>query len=158
MWAELYRCIPTFKRCSQTSQENTCIRDSANLEKFPRTSFWTTASGFSFSETATGVVLWKNMFLKISQSVQENTCGLQNFQEHHFYRTLLDDCFWTAAPCNFTKTEHCQQNLENFRWILSIQKLSNLRSTVQVSYRLKFRRLKVTKFLKNFVTSNRQNF
>ena len=53
----------------------------------------TAASSFSFSEAATGGVVWKKVFLKISQNSKENTCGLQTFQEHLFYRTLLDDCF-----------------------------------------------------------------
>ena len=55
---------------------------------------WTTASAFNFSEAATGGVLWKKVFLKILQNSQENTCGLKSFQEHLFYRTPLDDCFW----------------------------------------------------------------
>ena len=107
------------ERSSQDSQENTCIRDSylielqtwkavkkrlwhkcfpVNLVKFLREPFftehlWTTASAFSFSEAATRGVLEKKVFLRISQNSQENTCGLQNFQEHLFYRTPLDDCF-----------------------------------------------------------------
>ena len=36
----------------------------------------TTASTFSFTEAATGGVLWKKVFLKISKNLQENTCGL----------------------------------------------------------------------------------
>ena len=50
-------------------------------------------SAFSFSEAATGGVLWKKVFLKISQNSQENTFGLRNFQKHLFYRTPLDSCF-----------------------------------------------------------------
>ena len=42
----------------------------------------TTASTFSFTEAATGGVLWNKVFLKISKNLQENTCGLQNIQEH----------------------------------------------------------------------------
>ena len=58
------------------------------------------------------------MFLDISQNSQENTCTrvsfliklkrdsgtvvflwiLRNFQEHFFYRTLLDDCFQNSSP------------------------------------------------------------
>ena len=53
-----------------------------------------TASAFCFSEAATRGVLWKKMFLKISKNSQENISGLRNFQEHLFYRTPLDDCFW----------------------------------------------------------------
>ena len=49
----------------------------------------TTASAFSFSEAATGGFLWKTVFLKISQNLQENTYGLRNFQEHLSYRTPL---------------------------------------------------------------------
>ena len=49
----------------------------------------TTGSAFSFSEK-----LGKNVFLKISQSSQENTCDLRNFQEHLFYGTPMNDCFW----------------------------------------------------------------
>ena len=55
----------------------------------------------------------KKVFLEILQISQENTCVrvpvkkgtlaqvslwiLRNFQEHLFYRTPLDDCFWDAA-------------------------------------------------------------
>ena len=53
----------------------------------------TTASAFSSSEAATGGVLGKKVFLKISQNSQENTCGLLNFQKHLFYRTPLHDFF-----------------------------------------------------------------
>ena len=52
-----------------------------------------TASAFNFSEAATGGVLWKKVFLKISENSQENTFGLRNFQKRFFYRTPLDDCF-----------------------------------------------------------------
>ena len=48
-----------------------------------------TASAFSFSEAANGGILWKKVFLKILQNLQENTCGLRNFQEHLSYRTPL---------------------------------------------------------------------
>ena len=54
----------------------------------------TTASAFSFSEAATKDVLWKKMFLKISQNWQENTFGLRNFKKHLFYRTPLDHHLW----------------------------------------------------------------
>ena len=60
----------------------------------------TTASAFSFSESATGGVLWKKVFLQILQNSQKNTCGLLNFQEQLFFRApflnflSLDDCFW----------------------------------------------------------------
>ena len=74
---------------------------------------WTTASGFSFSEAATGGVLWKKVFLKISQNLQENTCGLRNFQEHHFYWTPLDDYFW-LFPASLLKW-----NTANSVWKIS---------------------------------------
>ena len=74
---------------------------------------WTTASGFSFSEATTGGVLWKKVFLKISQNLQENTCGLRNFQEHHFYWTPLDDYFW-LFPASLL-----QWNTANSVWKIS---------------------------------------
>ena len=55
---------------------------------------WTTASAFSFSEAATGGVLWKKVFLKVSENSQENIFGLLNFQKRLFYRTPVDDGFW----------------------------------------------------------------
>ena len=48
------------------------------------------ASAFSFSEAATRGVLLKKVFVKILQNLQENTCGLQNFQEGFSYRTPLE--------------------------------------------------------------------
>ena len=82
---------------------------------------WTTASAFSFSEAATGGVLWKKVFLKISQNSQENTFGLRNFQKHLFYRTPLDDCFWDTA-------NNVWKNSDEY----SLPRNTNLRSTVQV--------------------------
>ena len=41
-----------------------------------------TASAFSFSEAATGGVLWEKVFLKISENSQENTFGWRNFKKH----------------------------------------------------------------------------
>ena len=56
---------------------------------------------FNSIEAAIRVVLCKKVFLKISQNSQENTCAkvsflikLQAWQKNHFYRTLLDGCFW----------------------------------------------------------------
>ena len=63
------------------------------------------ASGFSFSEVATRGVLWKKVSLKISQNLLENTCGLRNFQEHHFYRKT-SGLLLVVFPCNFTKMGH----------------------------------------------------
>ena len=70
----------------------------------------------NFSEAATGGVLWKKLFLKTLQYLQEScrpaillkrssNTGvflwiLQNFWEHLFWRTSADGCFWffqTAA-------------------------------------------------------------
>ena len=53
-----------------------------------------TASAFSFSEAATGGILWKKVFLEILQNLQENTCGLRKFQEHLSYRTPLQLQFY----------------------------------------------------------------
>ena len=71
---------------------------SYEFSKISKNTFFTeqiraTVSAFSFSEAATAGVLWKKMFMKISQNSQENTFGLQIFQKHFFYRTPLDDCF-----------------------------------------------------------------
>ena len=113
------------ERCSQNSQENTCLRDSilikllakgckkemlarvfsCEFSENSKNTFFTehlrtTASAFSFSESATGGVLWKKVFLQILQNSQKNTCGLLNFQEQLFFRApflnflTLDDCFW----------------------------------------------------------------
>ena len=90
----------------------------------------TSASAFSFSEAVTGGVLWKKLFLKISQNSQENTFGLRNFQKHLFYRTPLDDCFWLfrailpkwdTANSVWKTSDEC-----------SLSRNTNLRSTVQV--------------------------
>ena len=90
----------------------------------------TTASAFSFSEAATRGVLWKNVFLEISQNSPENTCGFQNFQEHLFYRTTLDDCFW-LFPATLLKW-----GTANSVWKTSdeysLSRNTNLRSTVQI--------------------------
>ena len=58
----------------------------------------TTASAFSFSKTATGDVLWKNLFLKISQNSQENTFDLRNFQNIFFTEDP-----WTTASGFFVQ-------------------------------------------------------
>ena len=113
----------------------------------------TTASAFSFSQAATGGVLWKKMSLEISQeNSQEKTFGLRNFQKHLFYRTLLDDCFWlfratllkwgTANNVWKKSHEYSLPRNANFRstannvWKnsdeYSLHRNANLRSTVQV--------------------------
>ena len=89
----------------------------------------TTASAFSFSEAATGGVLWKNVYLKISQNSQENTCGLRNFQEHLFYRTTLDDCFWLfpATLLKWGTANSVWKTLDEY----SLSRNTSLRSTIQ---------------------------
>ena len=110
---------------------------SFEFSKISKSTFFTehlrkTASGFSFSEAATRGVLWKKVFLKISQNLQENTCGLWNFQEHHFYRTSLDDYFW-LFPATLLKW-----STANIVWKTSdkysLSRNSNPRSTVQVHH------------------------
>ena len=90
----------------------------------------TTASAFSFSEVATGDVLWKNAFLKISQNSQENTFGLRNFQKHLFYRTPLDDCFWLfrATLLKWGTANSVWKTSDEY----SLSRNTNLRSTVHV--------------------------
>ena len=92
------------ERCLQNSQENTCGRDSILIKlqaegckketlvqvfscefcEISENTFFTehlrtTASAFSFSEAATGGVLRKKLFLKISLNSQKNTFRLRNF-------------------------------------------------------------------------------
>ena len=90
----------------------------------------TTASAFSFSEAATGCVLWKKVLLKFLYNSQENTCGLRIFQEHLFYSTLLEDWFW-LFQATFQKG-----GTPNSVWKTSdeysLSRNTNLRSTVQV--------------------------
>ena len=142
------------ERYSQNSQEKACVRDyfhkiaflglwkrdwhkcfPVNLAKFLRTPFFTerlrtTASVFSFSEAATGGVLWKKVFLNFWQNSQENTFGLRNFQKHLFYRTPLDNCFWLFRVTLLT------WGTANSVWKTSdeysLYRNSNLRSTVQI--------------------------
>ena len=121
--------------CLQNSQENTCVRDSiliklqvlvckkdtlaqvfscefneiSSKNNFFAEHLQTTASNLSFSEATTGGVLWKKVFLKISQNSQENTLWFPKFSrtQNISGRLLL------AFPCNFTNMRHCQQCLEN---------------------------------------------
>ena len=87
-------------------------------------------TAFSFSEAATGGVLWKNVFLKISQNSQENTFGLRNFQKHLFYRTHPEDCFWLF------RVTLLKWDTANGVWKTSdeysLSRNTDLRSTVQV--------------------------
>ena len=91
-----------------------------------------TTSAFSFSEAATGGVLWKKVFWKISENSQENTFGLRNFQKHLFYRTPLDDCFWLF------RATWLKWGTANNKWKTSdkysLSRNTNLRSTVQVYF------------------------
>ena len=107
---------------------------SCEFSKISTNTFFTehlgmTASAFSFSEAATGGVLWKNVYLKISQNSQENTCGLRNFQEHLFYRTTLDDCFWLfpATLLKWGTANSVWKTLDEY----SLSRNTSLRSTIQ---------------------------
>ena len=104
----------------------------------------TTASTFSFSEAATGGVLWKKVFLKISQNSQENTFGLRNFQKHLFYRTPLDDCFWLfrATLLKWGTANSVWKTSDEY----SLSRNTNLRSTVQV-YHVFFRQDKFSVYV-----------
>ena len=90
----------------------------------------TTASTFSFSEADTGGVLWRKMFLKISQNLQENTFGLRNFQKQLFYRIPLDDCFWLfrATLLKWGNAKNVWKDSNEY----SLSRNTNLRSAVQV--------------------------
>ena len=90
----------------------------------------TTASAFTFSEAATRGVLWKEMFLKISENSQQNILGLQNFQKHLFYGTPLVDCFWLfhATLLKWDTANSVWKTSDEY----SLSRNTNLRSTVQV--------------------------
>ena len=85
----------------------------------------TTSSAFSFSEK-----LWKMVFLKISQSSQENTCGLWNFQVHLFYRRPPEDCVWLfpATLLKWGTASSVWKTSDEY----SLSRNSNLRSLVLV--------------------------
>ena len=96
---------------------------SCEYSKISKNSFFTghlRTSAFNFSESVTGSL----------ENSQENTCGLRNFQEHLFYRTPLDDCFW-LFPATLLKW-----GTANSVWKTSdeysLSRNTNLRSTVQV--------------------------
>ena len=110
---------------------------SCEFSKIPKITFFTehlrtTASVFSFSEAATGDVLWKKVFLNISENLQENTFGFRNFQKHLLYRTPLDDCFWLfrATLLKLGTANSVWKNSNEY----SLSTKTNLRSTVQVYY------------------------
>ena len=89
-----------------------------------------TASAFSFSEVATGGVLWKNVFLKISENSQKNTFGWRNFRTHLFYRTPLDNCFclFRAALLKWDTANSVWKTSNEY----SLSRNTNLRYTVQM--------------------------
>ena len=140
------------ERCSQNALGNTCVKDSILIKwqawgpgtrftfkfsEISKNTFFTehlrtTDSAFSFSEVATGGVLWKKVFLKILQNLQENTCGLRNFQEHHFYRTPQDDYFWLfpATLLKWSTANGVWKTSDEY----SLSRNSNPRSTVQVHH------------------------
>ena len=108
---------------------------SCEFSKISKNTFFTehlrtTASTLSFSEAATGDVLWKKMFLKILQNSHENTFGLRNFQKHLVYRSPLDDCFWLF------RATLLKWDTANSVWKTSVEyslsRNTNLRSTVHV--------------------------
>ena len=107
---------------------------SCEFSKISKNTFFTehlrtTASAFSFSEAATGGVLWKEVFRKISQNSQENTFSLQNFQKHRFYITPLDDCFWLfrVMLLKWVTANNVWKNSDEY----SLSRNPNLRCTVQ---------------------------
>ena len=76
---------------------------SCEFSKISKNTFFTehlrtTASAFSFSEAATGGVLWKKVFLKISENSQEDTFGLRIFKITFFAEHL-----WTTASGFFVQ-------------------------------------------------------
>ena len=91
---------------------------------------WRTASAFSFSEAATGGVLWKKVFLKISEYSQKSTFGLLNFQKHLFYRTPLDESFWLFHATLL------KWDTADSVWKTSgqLSRNTNLRNTIQVHF------------------------
>ena len=108
---------------------------SCEFSKISKNTFFTehlrtTASAFSFSEAAIGGVLWKKVFLKISQISQENTFGSRNFQKHLLCRTPLDDYFslFRATLLKWGTANSVWKNSDGY----SLPRNTNCRSTVQV--------------------------
>ena len=66
-----------FLKISQNSRENTCARDSSLIKLQPLQAWGLQL--YKKRDSGLGVFLWI----------------LWNFQEHFFYRTPLDDCFWS---------------------------------------------------------------
>ena len=133
---------------------------SCEFSKISKNTFFTehlrtTASAFSFSEAATGGVLWKKVFLKILQNSQENTFGLRNFQKHLFYRTSLDDCFWLfrATLLKWGTANNVWKTSDEY----SLPRDSNLRSTVQVYPESVVRRCSVKKVFLQISLNSQEN-
>ena len=117
-----------------------------NLGKFLRTPFLQNASGLlllllAFQKQPLEVfyekrcsmkkgVLWKKVFLKISQNSHENTFGLQSFQKHLLYRTPLDDWFWLylATFLKWDTANSVWKTSDEY----SLSRNTNLRSSVQL--------------------------
>ena len=87
-------------------------------------------SVFSFSEAATGSVLWKKVFLKISQNSWENTFGLRNFQKHLFLqntsRQLLLLLAFRSSHRRCSMKKGVLENFQKFKrkhiWFAKFQK------------------------------------
>ena len=61
-----------------------------------------------------------------------NICGLQNCQEHLFYRTPLNDCFWLfcVTLLKWGNASSVWKTSDEY----SLSRNTNLRNTVQVYY------------------------
>ena len=87
-------------------------------------------SVFSFSEAATGSVLRKKVFLKISKNSRENTFGLRNFQKHLFLqntsRQLLLLLAFRSSHRRCSMKKGVLENFQKFKrkhiWFAKFQK------------------------------------
>ena len=109
-----------------------------NLAKFLRTPFLQTTSGQLFL-----LLAFQKQPPEVKKGVLENfakfkgkQCGWRNFQEHHFYTTALDDCFW-LFPATLPKWDTA-----NSVWKTSdeysVPRKTNLKSTVQYDILISF--------------------
>ena len=90
-----------------------------------------TASAFSFTEAAARGALWKNVFLKISQNLQENTLGLWNFQKKKtFLQNTSGYYFWLfrAMLLKWVTANSVWKNSDEY----SLHRNTSLRSTAQL--------------------------
>ena len=99
-----------------------------NLAKSLRTPFLQNTSGrlpllLAFRSSHRSCFI-KKVFLKISQNLQKNTCGWQNFQEHFF---LQNTCA-TATLLKWSIANSVRKTLDEY----SLSRNTNLKSTVQV--------------------------